>query len=131
MEAALALEQVVVPGHREREVLAEDAELAAPAPRGARLLPNLDPLASARDREVLVPDEAVRKRIWSALGGPGMALVDGEVAGLWRPRKKGKRLVVELEPLRTLKRPEREALAAEAERLAPFRGAETAELVLA
>ena len=74
---------------------------------------------------MLVPDEAVRKRIWRSLGGPGMALVDGEVAGLWRPRKKGKRLVVELEPLRKLTRSEREALAAEAERLAPFRDAET------
>ena len=50
------------------------------------------------------PTTAVRKRIWASLGGPGMALVDGEVAGLWRPRKKGKRLVVELEPLRALKR---------------------------
>ena len=111
--------------------LAEDAALDAPAPSGARLLPNLDPLASAKDREVLVPDAAVRKRIWRALGGPGMALVDGEVAGLWRPRKKGKRLVVELEPLRTLRAAERDALAAEAARLAPFRGAETAELALA
>jgi hypothetical protein len=110
--------------------LAEDAALDAPEPRGARLLPNLDPIASARDREVLVPDEATRKRIWVSLGGPGMALVDGEVAGLWRPRKKGGRLVVELEPLRALTGDEREALAAEAERLAPFRGADTAELVL-
>ena len=112
-------------------VLAEDAELEAPEPAGARLLPNLDPLASAKDREILVPDEAVRKRIWVSLGGPGMALVDGEVAGLWRPRKKGKRLVVELEPLRTLSAGERDRLAAEAERLAPFRGAETGELALA
>ena len=88
----------------DRWVLAEDAALDAPPPEGARLLPNLDPLASAKDREVLVPDEAVRKRIWRSLGGPGMALVDGEVAGLWRPRKKGKRLVVELEPLRKLTR---------------------------
>jgi hypothetical protein len=112
----------------EKWVLAEDAALEAPEPKGARLLPNLDPLASARDREVLVPDEATRKRIWASLGGPGMALVDGEVAGLWRPRKKGKRLVVELEPLRTLTKAEREALAEEAGRLAPFRGAETAEL---
>jgi hypothetical protein len=114
----------------DRWALAEDAQLEAPAPRGVRLLPNLDPLASAKDREVLVPDKALRKRIWVALGGPGMALVDGEVAGLWRPRKKGKRLVVELEPLRTLAPGEREALAAEAERLAPFRGAATAELAL-
>ena len=112
-------------------VLAEDAELEAPEPEGARLLPNLDPLASAKDREILVPDEAVRKRIWTSLGGPGMALVDGEVAGLWRPRKKGKRLVVELEPLRKLSAAECDGLAAEAERLAPFRGAETGELALA
>ncbi len=115
----------------DRWVLAEDTALDAPEPKGARLLPNLDPLASAKDREILVPDEAVRKRIWRSLGGPGMALVDGEVAGLWRPRKKGKRLVVELEPLRTLKGPEREALAAEAERLAPFRDAERGELATA
>ena len=112
-------------------MLAEDAGLEAPAPKGARLLPNLDPLASAKDREVLVPDEAVRKRIWASLGGPGMALLDGEVAGLWRPRKKGKRLVVELEPLRRLTKAERDGLADEADRLAPFRGAETAQLALA
>ncbi len=113
----------------DRWVLAEDAALHAPEPRGARLLPNLDPIASAKDREVLVPGEALRKRIWISLGGPGMALVDGELAGLWRPRKKGRKLHVELEPLRTLTSGEREALAAEAERLAPFRGAEAAELV--
>jgi hypothetical protein len=115
----------------DRWVLAEDAALDAPAPKGVRLLPNLDPLASAKDREVLVPDRDVRKRIWVMLGGPGMALVDGEVAGLWRPRKKGRRLVVEVEPLRTLTGAEREALAEEAERLAPFRGAETGELAVA
>ena len=114
-----------------RWVLAEDAALEAPEPRGARLLANLDPLASARDREVLVPDEALRRRIWRSLGGPGMALLDGEVAGLWRPRKRGRKLVVELEPLRTLKAGERDLLAAEAERLAPFRGADRGELALA
>ena len=113
----------------EKWVLAEDAELDAPAPKGARLLPNLDPLASAKDREVLVPDGQLRKRIWTSLGGPGMVLVDGEVAGLWRPAKKGKRLVVNVEPLGAAL-PE-EALAEEAERLAPFRGCETAEVVRA
>jgi hypothetical protein len=110
-------------------LLAEDADAPANAPpaAGVRLLPNLDPLASARDREILVPDPAVKKRIWKTLGGPGMVLVDGEVAGLWRPAKKGKRLVLTVEPLtRDL---DDEALAEEAERLAPFRGAETAEVV--
>ena len=111
-------------------VLAEDAELDAPAPKGARLLPNLDPLASAKDREVLVPDDAVRKRIWKTLGGPGMVLLDGEVAGLWRPAKKGKRLEVNVEPLRRLTAAERDALGAEAARIAPFRGAATGEIAL-
>ena len=84
----------------------------------------MDPL-DQRDRDTLVPDGRVRKRVLAARSAaPAMVLVDGELAGLWRPAKKGKRLVVELEPLRTRHEgPEREALAAEAERLAPFRDA--------
>ena len=70
----------------------------APAAEGVRLLPNLDPLAASRDRELLVPDPELRKRIWGALGGPGIVLADGQVAGLWRPAKKGKKLVVTVEP---------------------------------
>ena len=101
-------------------VLADDAKALAapPAIAGVRLLPSLDPMAGSKDREVLVGDEAARKRIWAMLGGAGMVLADGEVAGLWRPAKKGKRLVVTVEPLgRSLKR-HGDALAAEAERLA-------------
>ena len=66
---------------------------------GVRLLPNLDPLNAGRDRELLVADAAVRKRIWTVLGGPGTVLVAGEVGGLWRAAKKGKKLVVTVEPL--------------------------------
>jgi hypothetical protein len=73
----------------------------------------------------------VRKRAWPALGGPGLVLVDGEVAGLWRPAKKGRKLVVTVEPLDGLRRSAHDALAAEAERLAPFRGAEVGELAWA
>ncbi len=126
------LAQVELDG-REAWILAEDLEaLVDPPPaRGARLLPNLDPLGAARDRELLVPDSAVRKRIWTTLGGPGMVLVDGQVAGLWRPAKKGRRLVVTVEPLSALGRAAREAVAREAARLAPFRGAEAAELAWA
>jgi hypothetical protein len=115
---------------REAWVLAEDlaALVDAPPARGTRLLPNLDPLGAGRDRELLVPDAAMRKRIWTTLGGPGMVLVDGQVAGLWRPAKKGRRLVVTVEALATLSGGAKEALAAEAVRLAPFRGADTAEI---
>jgi hypothetical protein len=66
------------------------------------------------------------------LGGAGMVLAGGEVAGTWRPAKKGKKLVVTVEPLSPgALRGRDEALAAEAERLAPFRGAEVAELARA
>ena len=95
---------------------------------GVRLLANLDPLNAARDRELLVVDPAVRKRIWTVLGGPGTVLVSGEVGGLWRSAKKGKKLLVTVEPLGELTASAKDELAAEAERIAPFRGAETAEL---
>jgi Winged helix DNA-binding domain len=110
-------------------VLAEDAQALVTVTEihGVRLLANRDPLNAARDREVLVNDPAVRKRIWTALGGPGTVLVDGEVAGLWRSVKKGKKLVVTVEATGKLEAAAKYGLEAEAERIAPFRGAETAE----
>jgi Winged helix DNA-binding domain len=110
--------------------LAEDRRALAdhPRPEGVRLLPNLDPLSAARDRELLVPDPELRKRIWRQLGGPGIVLVRGEPGALWRPAKKGKRLVVTVEPLAKLTSAAKDELAAEADRIAPFRGAESAQL---
>jgi Winged helix DNA-binding domain len=110
--------------------LAGDREALAAKPKigGVRLLANLDPLHAGRDRELLVPDPAVRKRIWKVLGGPGTVLVNGEILGLWRPAKKGKRLVVTVKAIGKLSKATKDELAAEAERLAPCRGAETAEL---
>lgn len=95
---------------------------------GVRLLPNLDPFTAARDRELLVSDPALRKRIWTAMGGPGTVLVAGEISGLWRPSKKGSKLLVTVEPFGELAAAEKDALAAEADRIAPFRGAREAEL---
>ena len=107
----------------DEKAIVRDAEI-----HGARLLANRDPLNAARDRELLVKDPELRKRIWTALGGPGTVLVDGKLAGLWRPAKKGKKLVVTVEPLGKLTAAAKDELAAEAERIVPFRGAETAEL---
>jgi hypothetical protein len=70
----------------------------------------------------------VRKRIWTVLGGPGAVLVGGEIRGLWRAAKKGRKLVVTVEPLGRLTSSATDELAAEAERIAPFRGAEIGEL---
>ena len=110
--------------------LAEDEPALADSPKigGLRLLANLDPLNAGRDRELLVPDTALRKRVWTVLGGPGTVLVHGEVAGLWRSSKKSGKLLVTVEPLGKLSRTAKDELAAEAERIAPFRGAGSAEL---
>ncbi len=108
---------------RDRAALGKEREV-----EGVRLLPNLDPLNTGRDRDLLVPDAAVRKRIWTVLGGPGTVLVSGEIRALWRPAKKGTKLVVTVEALGKLPESAKDDLAAEAERIAPFRGAETAEV---
>ncbi|HMJ37555.1 MAG TPA: winged helix DNA-binding domain-containing protein [Baekduia sp.] len=93
-----------------------------PAP-GVRLLAPGDPLLVGRDREALVPDPALRKQLFAVLAGPGLVLVDGRPAALWRARKQGKRLTVAVAPLGpAADRPDPRALQAAAERLAPHRG---------
>jgi hypothetical protein len=132
-ERAGELAEVVVEG-KKAWLLAEDVGAASdpPAIDGVRLLPSLDPLAGGRDRELLVPDPAARKRIWAMIGGAGMVLAGGAVAGTWRPAKKGRKLLVTVTPLSPGALRGRDGeLAAEAERLAPFRGAEVGEVTLA
>jgi hypothetical protein len=92
-----------------------------PAPEqavGVRLLAAGDPLLLARDREVLVPDKALRARIFKPTGSPGVVLQDGTLAGLWRARRKGSRLELEVEALGAL---DHDAVHAEAGRLAELR----------
>lgn len=98
---------------------------ALPAPdaaRGARLIPAGDPFLSQRDRDLLAPDKALRQRLWRALGNPGLLLLAGRPAALWRPRKQGRRLRVLLEPLTPLNAAALREIEEEATRLAPFRG---------
>ena len=111
-------------------ILAEDEPRLANATATdcVRLLANLDPLNAGRDRELLAPDAALRKRIWRVLGGPGTVLASGEIGGLWRPTKKGKELLITVEPFGRLTKSAKDQLASEAERIAPFRGAETGQL---
>lgn len=88
--------EVVVDRER-RWVLAADRErLDAGAARGVRLLGPFDLFLQARDRTLLVDDPARAKALWPVLGRPGAVLVDGEIAGTWRPRQSGGKLAVQL-----------------------------------
>jgi hypothetical protein len=80
-------------------ILGEDEKRLAKPPKakGVRLLGGFDPLISQPDRETLVPDKALRKKMFPAVGRPGVILVDGEQRGLWKARKSGKAVRIELE----------------------------------
>ena len=88
-----------------------------PEARGVRLLGPGDPLLVARDREHVILDEAVRKRLWRPVGSPGLVLAGGRPAGIWRARKQGRRLAFDVEWLG-----DPADVSEEAERLAALRG---------
>jgi hypothetical protein len=113
------VETVTVEGEQ-RQVLSADVDalLSPPDPAGlVRLLGPFDPYLQARDRELVVPDQAHRKDLWRTLGRPGGVLVGQEVLGSWRPRAAGKKLRVAVNAWAPL--PD---LTEQAERLATFRG---------
>jgi len=99
-----------------------EAFTAPPRAEGVRLLPPNDPFLQQRDRAVVAPDEAVRRRLWRPLHGPGLVLAEGRTVALWRGRKQGRRLAVTLEPLGRLARATLRAVEEEATALAPLRG---------
>lgn len=131
------LAEVGVDGRR-AWLLAEDLERLEEAEpmRGVVLLPPGDPLLLARDRELLVPDAAARRALFVAINPPGLVLLHGAPAALWRGRKRGRRLAVELRALgdasgsAALTRRALAAIEREAERLAPHRGCTSATVAV-
>ena len=97
----------------------DDLAAAAP-PEGVRLLPGMDPLLQARDRDLLVPDRAQQKEVWRILGNPGVLLLDGEIVGVWRAKAAGRKrvdlTVTSFVPLPAARRKQIEAEAAEVAR---------------
>jgi hypothetical protein len=81
----------------------------------ARLLPSGDSylLLHGRDRELLVPNAARRRALWTPRVWPGGLLVGGQIAGTWRRAD----AMMTVQPWRRLSRAERDAVAAEAESL--------------
>jgi hypothetical protein len=115
-----------------RWVLAGDRDrLAAGPPRVTRLLGPFDLFLQARDRPLLVGDRARAKALWPALGRPGAVLVDGEIAGTWRPRQAGGRLKVQVQPWAPVPARVERSIAGQAERLAAHRGVRLSGIDLA
>ena len=85
---------------------------AAKASHATRLLPSGDTyyLLQGKDRELLIPDEVNRSRLWTSRVWPGAVLHHGEIVGTWR-RSKHK---VAIDPWIALSRADRQAIEAEA-----------------
>jgi hypothetical protein len=97
---------------------------AAEPVSGVRLLPPMDALLQARDRDLLVPDRALQKEVWRVLGNPGVLLVDGEIAGVWRAKMSGrKRVDLTITAFWTLNTKSRKLIEGEAAEVARARGA--------
>jgi hypothetical protein len=78
----------------------------------ARLIPSGDPyfLLQGADRELLVPDPARRRELWTPRVWPGALLIGGDIVGTWRRAQAD----VAIASWRRLSRSEREAVEAEA-----------------
>lgn len=113
--------EVIVDGQTRWLLAADEAALRSAGAEGVRLLGPFDLFLQARDRATLVPDAARAKELWPVLGRPGAVLVDGEIAGTWRPRKSGRGLRVTVEPWQPMTERRRKAVADQAERLAAHR----------
>ncbi|MEU4790627.1 winged helix DNA-binding domain-containing protein [Micromonospora tulbaghiae] len=114
--------EVSVDGETRWLLAADEAALASAETTATRLLGPFDLFLQAKDRATLVPDAARVKELWPVLGRPGAVLADGELAGTWRPRKSGRTFTVAVQQWRKLTGSARDAVVAEAERLAAYRG---------
>jgi hypothetical protein len=90
--------EVSVEGEQRWALAADETALTAAPDSVTRLVGPFDLFLQARDRSLLVDVPERAKTLWPTLGRPGAVLVDGAVAGTWRPRKSGQnlRLLVEL-----------------------------------
>jgi hypothetical protein len=107
-------------------LLAEDEfamRAAETAPAPARLLPSGDAyfLLDGVERELLVPGEDQRQRLWTSRVWPGALLVAGAIRGTWRRAQHS----VRIEAWGRLSRADREAVEAEAAAL-PIPGVDRA-----
>lgn len=118
-----------------RWLLADDIEaLEASDPdtiERVRLLPPGDPFLQIADRDVLVADRERQKQMWRSLHAPGAVLVDGDVVGTWRSRKRSSHLEVTVEGFEPMSSAARDSIVNEARTVADGRDATEATLQFA
>lgn len=127
LAAAGLLTEVTVEGESRWARAADADELAAARPdTSTRLLPAFDQYvvgATRRAPALLAAEHAPRVYRKAGWISP-VLLVDGRMAGVWRHERKGRRLLVDIEPFDRQPKRVTAAAAAEASRLAGFLGGE-------
>jgi hypothetical protein len=127
---ARELEELDVEGHA-AFVLTGDTDFPRSA-TSVRLLPEYDVYVMGfREREHLVPED-VKEQVaahgrgrYEGPAGVRFLLVDGVTAGLWERKKGAKRIDLQIDPVRKLKRAELAELKHESERIGLFFGVES------
>lgn len=96
-------------------------------PEGVRLLPPRDPYSQLRDRNTIV-DRKFHREVWKMIGDPGTVLAGGRIAGTWRPRRSGRRLIIAVKTFEPMPGRIKEGVQDEAEQIAPLRDASSVEV---
>ena len=84
------LEPVITNG-KKAYILSADREILSgpPSPQRTWLwLGPHDPYLDQRDREILLPDKALQRKVWQTVANPGVILHEGSIAGTWTATKK-------------------------------------------
>ena len=65
--------------------------------RQLHLLSGHDPYLGLQDRDVILADKARQRQAWQTVSNPGVVLWRGEIVGLWKPKKSGKSLDIDVD----------------------------------